>query len=116
MGGYGVYRTFYETPGRYAGLAVFSGSPDIGRRWIGADQPDFQDTTLLRRFKDMQIFVFHGGRDRNCPVEQTEELVRKLRAAGAVVEYHLEPAKGHESPGPATARAYRRWLRSMAVR
>ncbi|MEW5765013.1 MAG: alpha/beta hydrolase-fold protein [Acidobacteriota bacterium] len=113
MGGYGVYRTFLEAPGAYRALAVFSGSPDLAVRFLGPGHPDFLAPGALAPFRGARLFIFHGGRDRNCPVEQTRRLVEGLRAAGAEVEYHEEADKGHDAPGSATLAAFDAWLRRV---
>jgi predicted esterase len=110
MGGYGVYRTFYEDPSRYRALAVFSGHPTLGREMVGDDQPSFLEDKYLEKFRGMRIFVFHGGKDRNAPIELTQELVGKLKALGADVEFHYVPDKGHEAPPPEVKAAFRQWL------
>lgn len=115
MGGYGVYRTFYEDPARYRALAIFSGDPDIAHRFLGEGHPNFLDAKLLERFRGVPIFVFHGGRDRNCPIELTRELVAKLQASGAKVEFHYEPDKGHETPSPETLHSFGKWLNGVTA-
>lgn len=107
MGGYGTYRTFFENPGPWRGLMVWAGHP---RLW-GADV-DFLDPANLPKFAGMDVFIFHGSEDRNCPVELTVELVGKLKAAGVAVEFHLEQGKGHEAPGTETLKAAAAWLKS----
>ena len=106
MGGYGTYLTFRENPGPWRGLMVWAGHP---RLW-GADV-DFLDRANLLKFAGSDIFIYHGSEDRNCPVELTVELVGKLKAAGAVVEFHLEQGKGHEGPGAETLKAAAAWLK-----
>jgi predicted esterase len=110
MGGYGVYRTFWEHPERYRALAVFSGSPDLGRKWIGEEQPDFLEEQYLKPFTGKQVFIFHGSEDLNIPVGTTRTLAEKLRRTGADVTF-VEEAKGHESPGDATILKFRDWLK-----
>jgi dipeptidyl aminopeptidase/acylaminoacyl peptidase len=111
MGGYGVYRTFYEHPERYKALAVFSGHPEIGPRYFpGEGHPGFLDEKNLAKFKGMPVFVFHGREDRNCPFAVTEELVGKLERAGAKVEFVTEPGAGHQRPGPEALKRYHEWL------
>ena len=109
MGGYGVYRTFWEHPSRYKALAVFSGSPDLGRRWIGPDQPDFLEERYLAPFSGKDIFIFHGTEDLNIPIGTTRSLAGKLEQTGARVTF-IEEAKGHESPGPGTIVKFKLWL------
>lgn len=113
MGGYGVYRTYAENPGAYRAIAVFSGDPGLATRYLGPGQMDFLASGALKAFKGVHVFIFHGGKDRNCPVEKTRLLVRKLREAGARVEYHEEPDKGHDAPGPETLAAFADWVRRM---
>jgi predicted esterase len=115
MGGYGVYRTFYEHPERYRALAIFSGEPNIGRNYFpGEDHPNFLEERYLAHFKGMPIFIFHGLEDRNCPFAVTKEVVGKLERAGAMVELVTEEGAGHQEPGPETLRRYYDWLRKVA--
>ena len=111
MGGYGVYRTFKESPKRFAGLAVFSGIPRVPNSPAGA--PDFLETEDLAVFRGTPLFIFHGGKDRNCPIEQTRMLVSRFEKAGVDVEFHYEEGKGHETPGPATLKAFQDWIAKL---
>ena len=111
MGGYGVFRTFYQTPERFRALVVFSCDPDLANQWTGSGSyPDFTSEEYLEGFVGMPVFVFHGERDRNAPFERAVLAVEKLRAAGARVEFLTEPDKGHEAPGEETVEAYHAWL------
>lgn len=111
MGGYGVYRTHKEDPERFSALAVFSGIPRIPGNPPG--HPDFLESEDLAVFRDVSMFVFHGGEDRNCPIEQTREVVERLQRAGARVEFQFEADKGHEWPSAATRARFGEWLREM---
>jgi predicted esterase len=111
MGGYGVYRTFYEHPERYRALAVFSGHPSLASQYFpGEGHPDFLEDRNLAKFKGMPLFIFHGREDRNCPFAVTQELVRKLERAGARVTLVTEDGAGHQRPGPEALRRYHDWL------
>ena len=110
MGGYGVYRTFYETPEKFRALVVLSGHPNLANRWLGGEHPNFLEEKNLDSFKDIPIFIFHGMQDRNCPFEITEQLIEKLRNAGAQVEFRTEEDKGHERMGAETIEKYHEWL------
>ncbi|HNR40497.1 MAG TPA: alpha/beta hydrolase-fold protein [Acidobacteriota bacterium] len=112
MGGYGVYRTLYENPGRYAAAAVFSGIPyPKGTFAPGEEPPDFRQPECLKTLSGMNIAVIHGGRDRNCPVELTTDLVARMKGIGIPVLFLLDEQAGHEPPrDPAIVEAYRRWL------
>ncbi|HUU46689.1 MAG TPA: prolyl oligopeptidase family serine peptidase [Acidobacteriota bacterium] len=114
MGGYGVYRTFYESPEKFRALAVFSGSPNMANEWYpGNAYPDFTDPNLLGAFRDIPVFVFHGQRDRNVSHEATEAFMTLLRQTGARVEFHPEADKGHEAPSDETYEAYHEWVRRI---
>jgi len=114
MGGYGVYRTFYEHPERYRALAVFSGHPSLASQYFpGEGQPDFLEDRNLAKFKGMPLFIFHGREDRNCPFAVTQELVRKLERSGAHVTLVTEEGAGHQRPGPEASRRYHEWLRKI---
>jgi predicted esterase len=111
MGGYGVYRTFYETPETFRGIAVFSGTPRIS--WnapADARIIDFTRTENLKRFKGAPVFIFHGKRDLNVPYAETEQFVAKLKRAGAQVRFYPEADKGHEQPSDETIRAFLGWV------
>ncbi len=117
MGGYGVYRTFYETPERFAALSVFSGHPDLANKWgVGTDQPNFLKKEYLTNFTNKKIFIFHGEEDRNCPIALTKKLVNLLREADAEVTVVYEKDKGHERAGKATYNKYYKWLENVIHR
>ncbi|MCX6162840.1 MAG: prolyl oligopeptidase family serine peptidase [Ignavibacteriae bacterium] len=114
MGGYGVYRTFYETPSRYKALAVFSGAPNIGKKYApGNLAPDFTDENNLNSFQGIPIFIFHGEKDLNVSLPATVDFVAKLKKTGAQVEFQVEPGKGHERPGADIIDIYMKWVESV---
>jgi predicted esterase len=114
MGGYGVYRTFYETPWKFRALAVFSGGPDLGAQYAtGSNPPDFTQERNLRSFRNIPIFIFHGEKDMNVPIAATRGLVRKLQEVGARVELRVEADKGHETPSDEGIEAFKAWLKNV---
>ncbi|MCK4774587.1 MAG: prolyl oligopeptidase family serine peptidase [Candidatus Krumholzibacteria bacterium] len=111
MGGYGVYRTFYETPEKFKALVVMSGHPDIANAYSGeSGHPNFNQSEYLMPFNEVPMFIFHGKKDLNVSFEDTEKLIDKLRQAGAKVEVQFDEERGHEAPSEETISAYRRWL------
>lgn len=112
MGGYGAYRTYYETPGKYKAVAVFSGAPDIGNQYTGTTRhPNFSEIKYLKKFKGARIAIFHGRGDRNCPFELTDEIAKKLKSIGAEVSYFIDENVGHSPPrDKEIQKAYYRWL------
>lgn len=114
MGGYGVYRTVYETPERFKALAVFSGHPNLANEWgIGNNQPNFLLKKYLTQFQNKKIFIFHGEEDRNLPINLTKELVSLLRKNGTEVTAVYEKNKGHERPSEKTLTKYYKWIEEI---
>ena len=114
MGGYGVYRTFYETPTKFRGLAVFSGGPSMGGTYAGnTNPPDFREERNLEMFRNIPIFVFHGEKDMNVPVGATRDLVSKLQKVGARVQFRVDPDKGHEAPSGEGVEAFKAWVNQV---
>jgi predicted esterase len=117
MGGYGVYRTCFESPDTYRALVVLAGSPNIANRWSGTrDYPDFTDPRNLVAFRGMPIFVVHGRNDRNVPFATAAPLVAQLRSAGAHVEFIVEDGRGHELPSEQTVHQLREWMSRQVAR
>jgi len=111
MGGYGVYRTFYETPAKFRAVAVFSGAPASGRHYApGENPPDFTEEQNLQSFRNIPIFIFHGEKDRNVPIGATRDLVGKLQKVGAQVKLWIEPDKGHERPSREGTEVFKTWV------
>jgi predicted esterase len=112
MGGYGVYRTYYEHPELFKGLAIFSGHPNLANEWLGEGHPDFLKEKFLSVFNGVNIFIFHGTQDRNCPYEKTVKLVEKLKDAGANVDFVSEET-GHSFPSPDSYQKFLEWLKTV---
>jgi predicted esterase len=114
MGGYGVYRTFYESPDKFKALAVFSGSPELGRGFApDSDPPSFLEEESLKAFNGVPIFIYHGEQDRNVSFSKTLEVVEALRAIGAQVEFHSDPDRGHQAPSDDIIKRYHEWVQAV---
>jgi predicted esterase len=113
MGGYGVYRIFYEYPNLFKGISIFSGHPNLANRWIGEGHPDFLKDQYLLPFKDIPVFIYHSKNDLNCPYELTETLVDKLKKAGAKVESVIVEKSGHGIMETDKMPIYHEWLKSV---
>jgi predicted esterase len=114
MGGYGVYRTFYETPKKYRAIAIFSGAPNIGSHYAPANlAPDFTNEKNLVSFGNVPIFIFHGEKDLNVSLQSTKDFADKLKSVGALVELQIEPGKGHSQPGNEILEIYMKWVESV---
>ncbi len=110
MGGYGVFRTYYETPGKFAALAVFSGHPNLANKWLGGEHPDFTDAETLKAFKNVPIFIYHDKIDLNCPYDVMEGTVKKLVSEGAEVKFVTSSGMGHNILNNSNSEAYYGWL------
>ncbi len=114
MGGYGAYRTFYESPGKFSGVAIFSGGPELGGGYApDSDPPSFLEEESLKAFRGVSMFIYHGEKDRNVPFARTLEVVEKLRTAGADVEFRSDPDRGHEEPPGSVIKKYHEWVRRV---
>lgn len=115
MGGYGVYRTFYETPKKFKAAAVFCGLPHMSTI-VHPDEsptPNFLNEQKLTMFKNLPMFIYHGEKDLNAPFALTRQLVEKLKSAGAKVEFVTEPEKGHAEPSKETLKLFYDWLENV---
>jgi len=111
MGGFGVFRTFFETPAKFKAIASFSGLPK--GKIAGPEQPNFLDTKFLKNFKNLPIFIFHGVLDHLCPYTMVVKSVKIFKEVGASVEFYPENIHGHGNPGQKTIKAYHQWLRAV---
>jgi predicted esterase len=113
MGGYGVYRTFFETPDRYKALAVFSGQPDLATEYFPEeDHPNFLKERYLTPLKKTPVFIAHGKKDNNTPFHLTQEVVKKLDSLGAKVEFNIDEEMGHGT-SEKTWNEFYKWIESF---
>lgn len=111
MGGYGVYRTHYEYPEDFKGLAIFSGQPDLASHYFpAAGHPNFLNDEILALFKNIPLFIYHGKKDQTSPYELTEEVVTKLIVTGAHVEFVIGENNGHSPPERGDAALFHQWI------
>jgi len=111
MGGYGALRTFYEKPGLFKGVAVFSGHPDLINQWTDETlNPNFLLDKYLKVFNGVPVFIFHGVKD-GIPYKLMEITAGRLRHPGAKVMLELDEEKGHEYPDKETMQKYLVWLK-----
>lgn len=118
MGGYGAYRTYYETPNRYQGAAVFSGlpRPEEGT-FPNLDQyPNFLNDAYLQPFDHARVFIFHGTGDHNAPFRLTEQVAQKLRSVGADVTFKAQSGTGHDIPNEENTLAFSNWLDAILAK
>ena len=112
MGGYGVYRTYYEHPELYAAIAVLSGHPNLAQKWGGENELNFLDAENLKKFRSVPIFIFHGRNDLNCPFNLTENLVKTLQSKNLDVTFVIGE-EGHSSMSESDRGKYHEWLKQQ---
>lgn len=111
MGGYGVYRTFYERPDMFKAIAIISGHPNLAEQWNVVDEPvNFLEPKKIKIFKDIPVFIFHGKNDRNCPFELTEEFVHNLNKVNSNITFIIDETGGHGSMKNEQKEIYHQWL------
>jgi predicted peptidase len=82
MGGYGTWELASRFPHRFAAIAPI----------CGGGLPRFAP-----RLKNMGVWVFHGAKDTVVKLEESEEMVNALKAAGVDVKFTVYPEAGHDS-------------------
>ncbi len=112
MGGYGVYRTYYETPEKFKALAIFSGHPNLANEFSSNSNfyPDFRLKQYYNIFKSIPMFIFHGKKDSNCFYNITEKFVFDLINAHTNVKFVTEQDAGHELPNKQTLDIFFDWV------
>jgi len=115
MGGYGVYRTFYENPGRYRAIAIIAGEPKINifMKQKGGKYPNFLKQKYIKYFKDIPIFIYHGVNDLNCPYPLTHKMIMKMEHIGANITRDIYTGYGHSVPsGPEFTSKFDEWIKT----
>jgi len=110
MGGYGVFRTYYETPDRFAGLAVFSGHPNLANKWLEGKHPNFTNAETLKLFRKIPMFIYHDKIDMNCPFDIMEGTVKILQVLGADLKFVVSSGLGHNILNESNREAFYSWL------
>ena len=86
MGGFATWAYLAAEPERFAAAVPICG---------GGDPQE------VARFKDVPIWVFHGGKDDAVPIERSQEMVDALKKAGGNVKFTVFPDVDHFSWIPA---------------
>ncbi|MGA2499617.1 MAG: PHB depolymerase family esterase [Tepidisphaeraceae bacterium] len=82
MGGFGTWEMISRYPQRFAAIAPI----------CGAGNP-----AMVRRFKDVPAWVFHGDKDPTVPVSNSDDMVEAMKKAGCEVKYTRYEGVGHDS-------------------
>jgi predicted peptidase len=87
MGGYGTWHLAAAQPRRFAAIAPICG----GGLWYEG----FPDRVCV--LKHVPVWAFHGAKDHAVPLEESEKMVRTLRACGGQVRLTVYPDAEHDS-------------------
>jgi len=112
MGGYGVYRTYYEHPELFKAISVISGHPNLAQLCISKDEISFLDKKNLKTFKNIPIYIFHGREDLNCPYDLTLRFVKLLKDNHCQVTFDVDNG-GHGGMKEENRNNYYKWLKSQ---
>ena len=82
MGGFGTWGLALEYPERFAAIAPICG----GGYWFLAD-----------RLRDVPVWAFHGAKDDVIPLEESQRMVRAIRAVGGDARLTVYPEAQHDS-------------------
>lgn len=86
MGARGGWLLAVENPARFAAIALICGR---------IPAPDFLERVPV--LKDKPIWVFHGAKDSVVPVENSEQIVATLQAAGGNPRLTIYPEADHDA-------------------
>ncbi len=81
MGGRGAWYLAYKYPERFAAIAPMAGPATI--------------STWATRLKDMPVWVFHGAKDKDVPLSESEQMVNALKAIGNNAKFTIYPDRDH---------------------
>jgi predicted peptidase len=109
MGGHGAWTLGLTYPNEFAAIGPSAGWISFWS-YAGGWEPrdatpveqmlrrsmNSSDTLLMLRNALMEnVFILHGDKDDNVPVEQARTMKAKLEGIGAKFEYHEQPGAGH---------------------
>jgi len=80
LGGHGTWAAAGKYPDKFAAIA-----PLCGRG----------DTLWAETLKNVPSWVFHGSKDRKCPIYYSENLVNAITSKGGEVKFTIYPKRGH---------------------
>lgn len=82
MGGYGTWSMAILYPDMFAAIAPICGGGDP------------QQASII---KDVPVWAFHGAQDNVVPIQETENMVKALKAIGSDAKFTIYPEADHDS-------------------
>jgi len=109
MGGHGAWTLGLTYPNEFAAIGPSAGwisfwsyaggwtpqDPNAVEQILRRSMNSSDTLLMLDNAKMEDIFILHGDKDDNVPVEQAREMKQKLTDIGAHFEYHEQPGAGH---------------------
>lgn len=88
MGGMGTFEILRRKPKAFAAAFAICGGDDIGN---------------VKKYKNVPLWIFHGGKDTTVPLSKSEAVVNELKRLNRPVKFTVYPEAGHNSWDPAFA-------------
>lgn len=82
MGGYGAWKIAQEYPEEFAAVIPVCGGGDTSANW---------------KLRYMPVWNFHGGKDMNVPITESESMLGSLKKYNPTVRFTIYPEVGHNS-------------------
>jgi predicted peptidase len=82
MGGFGTWALAAYQPNRFAAIVPICGGGDPSK---------------AKRIAHIPAWVFHGGKDRTVPIENSKKMVEALKKDGGNPKLTIYPEAGHDS-------------------
>ncbi len=109
MGGHGTWTLGLTYPNEFAAIGPSAGwisfwsyaggwtprDPNAVEELLRRSMNSSDTLLMLNNAKMEDVFILHGDKDDNVPVEQARTMKQKLTDIGAKFEYHEEPGAGH---------------------
>ncbi|MFI5386109.1 MAG: prolyl oligopeptidase family serine peptidase, partial [Fimbriimonadales bacterium] len=109
MGGHGTWTLGLTYPNEFAAIGPSAGwvsfwsyaggwtpqDPNPVEQILRRSMNSSDTLLMLNNAKMEDVFILHGDKDDNVPVEQARTMKQKLTDIGAKYEYHEEPGAGH---------------------
>jgi poly(3-hydroxybutyrate) depolymerase len=123
MGGHGVWHLGATYPDRFAALGPSAGwisfftygvgrpkeggtkQADAIQRLMGRARGGSETLNLVRNYASQGVYVLHGERDDNVPVDQARTMRKQLAEFHRDFAYYEQPGAGHWWDGPVSAGA-----------
>jgi predicted peptidase len=88
MGGMGTYEILRRKPKAFAAAFAICGGDDIRN---------------VKKYKNVPLWIFHGGKDMAVPLSKSEAVVNELKRLNHQPKFTVYPEAGHNSWDPAFA-------------